>query len=727
MLVFGTEMHVVTFVFVLLEIAMFFFQLIYYLSRPQEKNRYWYLILLFLLILYNITGGLFPDKNLPIPIITQNIIAYGSGFIMASYISYYFYKAFNLEDLRFHALYGIYFFLILPFIVFFVFEYSIHGNLDMARKYGIIVPFFYTLVLLSSILKATRLKYKKNSTKSNFTEVIVVCCAVIPWASMPIMAYLNASQLIEVTVCNGGFVIITTIFIKQSIDKSKEEYNRLQDLNTTLTERVRERTLQLETLHEQRTHNFINLVHETKTPLTLVNNYLEEYITKHGSGEELDIVKSGINKLTRDITSLFDLERFKKGLTIYNHNQISNFSEILKESLILFEHYCQKQKISCCTNIDEEAYIKADPNAINRIVNNLIENAIKFTKPGGKIEIILKVKKDTLCFAVNDTGTGIPIHHQKKIFEPYFQINNETSGLQGMGLGLPIVKNVTDSLGGRILIKSNPAKEPGTKMNVILKRHCLTPENPVNRPSGLPTPFYIHDDFDIADTPFLSNRPSILLVEDNKAMLQFIKKKLELKYNIFCTLNGAEALKKLHELPIIPDLILSDIMMDKMDGYSFAKAISEQIEYSHIPIIFLSARSAPTDKLKSLRLGAIDFIQKPFSSEGLLRKIESVLENILRQKRAVLHAAISHLKASQSQESIDTSTQSISPFEKNCKLYNLTSREIDIVRLIRQGYQYKAIAETLFISDRTVTKHVQNVFKKVGVSNKAELIHKLES
>jgi DNA-binding NarL/FixJ family response regulator len=296
-----------------------------------------------------------------------------------------------------------------------------------------------------------------------------------------------------------------------------------------------------------------------------------------------------------------------------------------------------------------------------------------------------------------------------------------------MGLGLPIVKNVIDTLGGRILIKSNPDKKPGTKINIILNRHFLTPENPVNRPAKLPMPLYSNEDVDIADTPFLSNRSSILLVEDNKTMLQFIKKKLQLKYNIFIALNGAEALKKLHELSIIPDIIISDIMMDKMDGYSFAKTLSEVIEYSHIPIIFLSARSAPADKLKGLRLGAIDFIQKPFSSEELLQKIESVLGNISKQKRAILQSAISHLKTTQPQEDIVTGNLSISLFDKNCKLYNLTSREIDIVKLIRQGSKYKNIAETLFISDRTVTKHVQNIFEKVGVSNKAELIHKLES
>lgn len=119
MLVFGTEMHLVTFVFLLLEVFLFFYQFIHYLERPQDKGRMWYLILLFLLIVYNITGGLFPDPNIGIPTVTQNIIAYGSGFLMGAYFPYYFYRAFELKRLRFHAIYGVLCFLILQYLIFF--------------------------------------------------------------------------------------------------------------------------------------------------------------------------------------------------------------------------------------------------------------------------------------------------------------------------------------------------------------------------------------------------------------------------------------------------------------------------------------------------------------------------------------------------------------------------------------------------------------------------------
>ncbi len=231
MLVFGTEMHIVTFIFVILEIAMFFYQLIYYLFRPQDKSRLWYTILLLLLIIYNITGGLFPDPEITIPIITQNIIAYGGGFLVASYFPYYFYKGFGLKRLRFHALYGVPLFLLGPYIIFFVVGYSINGNLEAAIKFGTVIPFFYAIIVLVAILRAIRLKYSENRGLLNDVEMIAVYCAVVPWAAMPVLSYFHANQLTEVIFTNCGFLIITVIFISKSVARARKESEFLMEMD----------------------------------------------------------------------------------------------------------------------------------------------------------------------------------------------------------------------------------------------------------------------------------------------------------------------------------------------------------------------------------------------------------------------------------------------------------------------------------------------------------------
>lgn len=228
--IFDTEMLLETFIFVVLEFVMFFYQLIHYLSRPQEKQRLYYLILLLILIVYNITGGLFPDPNINIPIHVQNSIAYGSGFLMASYFPYYFYKGFELKALRFHATYGALLFLLLPFLIFFVGVYFSNHNLDYAVRYGVIIPFFYAFVILWEILRAIRIKYKDRNDDS-FVEVIAVYAAVVPWAAMPAIAYFDLGQSIEVLFANSGLLIITFMFLNKSVVTARSEYQLLLELS----------------------------------------------------------------------------------------------------------------------------------------------------------------------------------------------------------------------------------------------------------------------------------------------------------------------------------------------------------------------------------------------------------------------------------------------------------------------------------------------------------------
>ncbi|MRX46961.1 helix-turn-helix transcriptional regulator [Pedobacter puniceum] len=221
---FGTEMHMVTFVFIVLETIMFLHQLQYYLYRPQDKQRSWFLILLFLLIVYNITGGFFPDPNIPIPIVLQNILAYAGGFAVASYVPYYFYKGFELNEIRFHAIYGVPLFLLLPFFVFFVVFYAINQNLNQAIEYGVVIPFFYSFVILWAIFKAIWKKYRDRKYQSSIIEIIALYCAILPWVSMTIISYYNVNQLTEVIITNGGFIFISILFFTRYISKARKEY-----------------------------------------------------------------------------------------------------------------------------------------------------------------------------------------------------------------------------------------------------------------------------------------------------------------------------------------------------------------------------------------------------------------------------------------------------------------------------------------------------------------------
>lgn len=504
------------------------------------------------------------------------------------------------------------------------------------------------------------------------------------------------------------------------LQKSNEQIN---ELNATLTEKVRKRTQQLEQLNEQQRMNFVNLVHETKTPLTLVNNYLEEYITKYGSAQELEVIKTAVNKLTNDMLNLFDIERFNKGIGVYKHNQICDFSQILKECLVLFAHYCKKQNLILESDIQNDVLIQADPHAINRIVNNLIENAVKFSNPLGRICVTLKSELGRVLFKVSDTGRGIPLTLQKKIFEPYFQINNVTTSLQGMGLGLPIVKKVTDSLEGTVSIDSEPGK--GTSVMIILNADTCLNGKPVSAFRKMNLTVFNAVDLGFPEQEYLPGRPTILLVEDNKAMLHYLYNKLLPDYNLLYAFNGSDALKLVQERNIKPDLVITDVMMDKMDGFTFVKIVSDHKSFDHIPIIFLTAIGAQNERLKGLRLGAVDWIQKPFSFEELHIKVKSLLDRIKSQQRLIINQTVSNLNLLSHDDRYNL--VDLKPIiEANCRKFRLSERECEIVNLMREGSSNKMIADKLSIAERTVSTHIQNIYHKVSVNSKTELINKLQ-
>lgn len=232
MLIGNTDMHIVTLLFIILETVMFIFQTIFYLQRPEEQSRKYYLILLFLLIVKNVAMGLFPDPEITsIPLVVQYGLTYGAGFVMASYFPYYFYKAYDIQPLKWHATRGIFIFLHLPFILIFSLEYLFQHDIDKGINYGLYIPAIYGVVLGYVLLRAIKIRYKDEVEKNRYFDVIAVYCAVIPYASLAFCAYFRISQVNEALLTNGGFIVITILFIRNSIKQSREEYERLQLLN----------------------------------------------------------------------------------------------------------------------------------------------------------------------------------------------------------------------------------------------------------------------------------------------------------------------------------------------------------------------------------------------------------------------------------------------------------------------------------------------------------------
>jgi signal transduction histidine kinase/DNA-binding NarL/FixJ family response regulator len=501
----------------------------------------------------------------------------------------------------------------------------------------------------------------------------------------------------------------------------KDKVKEIKIKNRKLRKEVQKRTREIEQKNRQRTDLFINLTHEIKTPLTLIQNYLNAYIKDKGKDSRLDIIYSNIDKLSNDINNFFDSQKFEFNKPVYNHNQTIDLSYLLENTITLFSEYAHKN--NCVINgfIEKKISIKASAQAIDRVINNLLDNAVKYSTKPGTIELRLTCDAGTIRIKVKNNGEGICKENLDKIFEPYYQIINPKKNSQGMGMGLSIVRNIIHSLNGSITVQSIP--DDFTEFIIDLPGDIQSDESGIEVRASGPlshhayiSPLLPHD--------IIPEKKTLLILEDNRELLAFLIEALKDDYNILYAFNGIEGMEQVQR--IRPDLIISDIMMDQMDGYQFFAEISKENKF--IPFVFLTAKSSIEDKLKGLSLGALDFICKPFHIDELKLKIKSLLSQFAELKTLNKKEITQRILQSIEQEDAillkPQGKESIG-HEFNVKKiasdFRFSSRETQVFDLLINGHYNKEIASTLNVSISTIKKFIFQIYRKLGVSNRIEL------
>lgn len=236
----GTQMHMVTFTITVFEAVMLLFQVIYFLERKSDQKRLLYLLLLVFLILYNLTSGLFPDEKIPIPVSLQNVLAYLFAFSTSMYFVYYYYKAFDLKRLKFFVTFGSLIFLFGPFIFLFILPYYITGDLSWSRKLAVVIPFLYGIAFIIATARAFIFKFREReySDRTKIELVMAAYVALLCWVTLPVIVFFGDFQVLEHSVTNSGFLVMTIVYIRSSIHQSRKEYNMLLDRVHTLEQLV---------------------------------------------------------------------------------------------------------------------------------------------------------------------------------------------------------------------------------------------------------------------------------------------------------------------------------------------------------------------------------------------------------------------------------------------------------------------------------------------------------
>jgi signal transduction histidine kinase/DNA-binding response OmpR family regulator len=534
--------------------------------------------------------------------------------------------------------------------------------------------------------------------------------------------HFNKNYFLVVIICFLFFIIFTL--------RSNKNHKEILELNQTLESKVQNRTRELESaknkIEEQiikMKNFFVNLSHEIKTPLTLISNYFDDYIQETGSNKSLEIVKSNIDRMKMNIINFFDFEKLMFGKSIYDNNQITDFSQLLDEKISLFIEVNKYNKdILFETEIENKLYIMIDPYALERVINNLIDNAIKYSQKG-IIKVILKSKNDKVNFIVQDSGIGIPEDQLDNIFEAYYQLSIEKKNNQGIGLGLSIVKTIVESVNGEIKVQSK--LNTGSCFTLIFNK-ChneldKTNKIKISKPSML-------TDIKIRNDSNVYGRKNILIIEDNVDLLNYFSDFCSKEFNIFLAENGRVAIEKLKLIPT-PDVIISDIMMPEIDGYELYRMMLDDKKYENIPFIFLTAKNLDSEKLDGLKMGAYDYITKPFLIDELSIKIKNIInrkKKIEEFKGDVLNKA-KEFVAEKFVESLNNDSQKKMSIEekldKICKENRLNERDRKIIISIMNGEVYKVMADKYGMSLDGIKKVIyRKIYDRLNVHNSDDLI-----
>ena len=375
-------------------------------------------------------------------------------------------------------------------------------------------------------------------------------------------------------------------------------------------------------MEEEKIRFFTNISHDLKTPLTLVIAPLEKIRQNNLSQSirtELDVAWRNARQLYDLILQLLDFRKLDVGMERLNlkHGDIVAF---VRQTIRGFVYYATRKQIRLQMQLPPNpVMINFDENKIRRIITNLLTNAYKYNADNGVVTVSLDIQETAeakkLVLSVADTGIGI--HDKQHIFERFIQ---ETHGQEqeGSGIGLHIVKQYVSMMGGHISVTDNEPK--GSVFTVTLPIDESMDENVEEL---MPDNDSLTDKL-ITDSG-VQNKATILVVDDNTDARLFLQRSLDDEYHVLVAANGKEALHILAKTDHI-SIIVSDVMMPEMDGIELFREIKSNINYSHIPVILLTAKSSEENIVEGLEEGVADYITKPFSLAVLRLRIRKVLE-----------------------------------------------------------------------------------------------------
>lgn len=425
-------------------------------------------------------------------------------------------------------------------------------------------------------------------------------------------------------------VIILTIFWYYRLALNEKNKRKIETLEIN-----KEREI-----YNAKIEFFTNVAHEIRTPLTLIKMPLDKLISKQSEDPEtqdsLNMMKKNTNRLIDLTNQLLDFRKAEANKFSLSFTD-TDINDLLEEVYTTFKPAAEQKNLNYKLEVPRitlKGYV--DREALKKIASNLINNAIKYSEKIVTVKLLpFSSDDDFFNIEFRNDGYIIPSEYKDKIFEPFFRME-ETNKEAGTGIGLPLARSLAELHNGNLELKISDLE-----LNIFLLSIPIHQDTEIKLKDFDEESENITSDLE-GEAHSDPEKPLILVVEDNKEILNYLGKELSSKYNIKKAGNGQEAIEILKHENI--QLLISDIMMPVMDGIELCKKLKNDLHYSHIPIILLTAKNSLNSKIEGLEVGADAYIEKPFSFEHLLAQMNNLLANRNIIKEHFARSPLSHIK-----------------------------------------------------------------------------------
>ena len=393
---------------------------------------------------------------------------------------------------------------------------------------------------------------------------------------------------------------------------------------------------------EDKVRIFTNTAHDIRTSVTLIKAPIEELTKEKGLSDAgkyyLSLATEQARRLSTAVSQLMDFQKVdirKEQFTLCTVNIV----DLIEQRKVMFESFAKKQNINLQFTTDIDYYQTAvDISMMEKVIDNLISNAIKYSHPEGKVVIAFSCNPDSWILEIVDDGIGISKKAQRQLFSEFYRGENAiNSKIVGSGIGLLLVKNYVEMHDGAVSCISNENIGSTFKIEIPFKEASEEQEDIISIETNESV---VDESHEVYSPPFEQQDEStkqamrILIVEDNDDLRNFMRYPLQADFDVMLATNGAEAWEIVQKQ--MPDLVVSDVMMPEMDGFELCRLMKSTFETSHIPVILLTALSGQAEQLHGFGLGADDYLTKPFDMPLLVQRIKSIIKNRAAVKEKVL-------------------------------------------------------------------------------------------